>query len=87
MYHWARVAAQRDPIAGAQYDALRERGHTHGRALRSVADRLLRVLMAMLKSGTLYEIERHPEVAAALREWSDASRARASSASMIAEVG
>lgn len=38
-----------------RYRALRERGHSHGRALRSIADRLLGVLVAMLKSGTTYD--------------------------------
>ncbi|MFX5785548.1 transposase, partial [Acinetobacter baumannii] len=43
MYHWARVATQRDQISRAKYQALRARGHSHGRALRSVGDRLLNV--------------------------------------------
>ena len=55
IYHWARVAAQVDPICRQRYQALRTRGHTHGRALRSVADRLLAVACAMLKTGTLYQ--------------------------------
>ena len=54
IYHWARVATQVDPLCRQRYDALRTRGHTHGRALRSVADRLLAVACAMLKTGTLY---------------------------------
>ncbi len=54
IYHWARIAAQRDPLCRQRYQALRARGHTHGRALRSVADRLLAVACAMLKTGTLY---------------------------------
>jgi len=52
MYHWARVAVQHDTRSRAKYAALRSRGHSHGRALRSVADRLLNVACAMLKSGT-----------------------------------
>jgi len=55
VYHWARVSAQQDPYSRAQYAALRERGHSHGRALRSVGDRQLRILFAMLQSGTLYD--------------------------------
>jgi transposase len=55
VYHWARVSAQTDPCSRAQYAALRQRGHTHGRALRSVADRQLRILMAMLQHKTLYD--------------------------------
>jgi len=54
VYHWARVAAQRDPATRARYAALRRRGHTHGRALRGVADRLLAVACAMLKTRTVY---------------------------------
>lgn len=54
LYHWARVATQHDPISRARYSALRSRGHSHGRALRSVADRLLAVACAMLKTQTLF---------------------------------
>ena len=54
MYHWARVATQHDGVSRAKYSALRKRGHSHGRALRSVADRLLNVACAMLKNGTLF---------------------------------
>jgi transposase len=54
MYHWARVAVQRDPKSRSKYATLRSRGHSHGRALRSVADRLLNVACAMLKSGTTF---------------------------------
>lgn len=54
MYHWARVAVQHDPRSRAKYAALRGRGHSHGRALRSVADRLLNVACAMLKTGTTF---------------------------------
>lgn len=55
VYHWSRVASQKDAQTKAHYAALRARGHTHGRALRSVADRNLRLLMAMLRDGTLYD--------------------------------
>jgi transposase len=61
MYHWARVAVQHDARSRAKYAALRARGHSHGRALRSVADRLLNVACAMLKSGTTF----NPDLAAA----------------------
>lgn len=54
VYHWARVAAQHDPVAKARYAALRARGKSHGQSLRSVADRLLAVLCAMLRSQTEY---------------------------------
>jgi len=54
VYHWARVAIQHDPRSRAKYAELRSRGHSHGRALRSVADRLLNVACAMLKSGVAF---------------------------------
>jgi len=55
LYHWARVAIQNDRRSRAKYDALRSRGHSHARALRSVGDRLLKVACSMLKNGTLYD--------------------------------
>ncbi len=58
MYHWARVSSQHDTHSKARYAALRARGHSHARALRSLADRLLAQLIAMLKHGSLYEPER-----------------------------
>ena len=54
-YHWARVAAQCDPTWRTRYRELRGRGHSHGRACRGIADRLLNVAMAMLKTRTLYD--------------------------------
>lgn len=53
-YHWARVGMQRDPKSRAYYASLRARGHTHGRALRSVADRFLRLLFTLLEHGQLF---------------------------------
>lgn len=58
VYHWARVAVQCDARARASYAALRSRGCSHGRALRSVADRNLARLCAMLKHRTLYDPSR-----------------------------
>lgn len=54
-YHWARTAAQHDPATRAFYQALRAKGHTHGRALRSVADRALRILMSLLTHGVCFD--------------------------------
>jgi transposase len=53
-YHWARTGIQRDAGSRAYYAALRARGHSHGRALRSITDRLLRILVTLLKHGQLY---------------------------------
>ncbi len=54
VYHRARVAMQHDPRNRAIYTELRRRGHSHGGALRSVADRLLSVACAMLKPGVTF---------------------------------
>ena len=53
-----------DPRSRAHYDRLRARGHSHGRALRGVVDRLLRVLIAMLTTQTLYDSNRRLPIAA-----------------------
>jgi transposase len=58
MYHWSRISVQHDAAAKAYYDQLRARGHSHARALRSVADRWLRILIAMLTTRTLYDASR-----------------------------
>ena len=58
MYHWARTSIQHDAGARRYYDQLRTRGHHHARALRSVADRWLRILIAMLHTGELYQPDR-----------------------------
>jgi transposase len=55
LFHWSRTSLQHDAAARTYYDALRARGHGHARALRSVADRWLRILMAMLIKRTLYD--------------------------------
>ena len=64
VWHWSRVSIQRDPQSRAKYDALRDRGHRHARALRGVGDRLLYVACAMLRDGTLYRP--HPDIRAAV---------------------
>jgi transposase len=63
-YHWARVAVQTDVPAHRHYTLLRQAGHTHARALRGVADRLLAVLIGMLRSNTLYDHHRRRTPAA-----------------------
>jgi transposase len=62
LYHWARTSIQHDQVARAYYDQLRARGHAHARALRSVADRWLRVLVSMLRTRTLYDPSRFSPV-------------------------
>jgi len=58
LYHWARVASQVDAHAKRRYAHARARGQTHGRALRGLADWLLRIAVAMLRTRTLYEPSR-----------------------------
>jgi len=68
-YHCARVAVIRDRPSKTYYTALRQRGHTHGRALRAVADRLLRILIAMLTTKTLFDSSKvRPQTVNALSE-------------------
>jgi transposase len=64
VYHWSRISIQCDAGARAYYDTLRARGHSHARALRSVGDRWLRILIAMLKTGTLYDTSRFAKLEA-----------------------
>jgi transposase len=55
VHQWSRVAIQHDPAARTRYNALRQRGHGHARALRSVGDRLLYALCTTLKRHTTYD--------------------------------
>lgn len=65
-YHWARAGAQKDPDSRVYYATLRGRGHTHGRALRSVADRLLRILCRLLERGELFDPAHGQQLGAAV---------------------
>jgi transposase len=58
LYHMARVAMQRDAHFSSVYAALRAKGQRHGQALRNIGDRLLRILMAMLRDRTCYDASR-----------------------------
>ena len=58
LYHMARVAMQRDTHFSSVYVALRAKGQRHGQALRNIGDRLLRILMAMLRDRTRYDASR-----------------------------
>jgi transposase len=54
VYYWASTSINCDSRSRQQYDALRSSGHHHARALRGLADRLLRLLIAMLKHQTAF---------------------------------
>lgn len=58
LYHWGRVAVQQDNRCRSLYKDQRQRGHSHGRAVRSVADSLGRLLFAMLKARMIFDPER-----------------------------
>jgi transposase len=55
VHYWASQASNWDSYWKARYAALRAKGHQHARAVRALADRLLAVLVAMLKSGQPYD--------------------------------
>ena len=55
VFHWARVAVQTDRTCRGRYESLRARGHSYGRALRGVADRLLGVACVLLQRQTLFD--------------------------------
>jgi transposase len=55
VFYWARSAVQNDPSSRCRYAALRARGHSYGRALRTIADRLLGVACVLLQRQTLFD--------------------------------
>ena len=55
VFHRVRVAVLNDPECRGRYQALRARGHSYGRALRGVADRLLGVACVLLRRRTLFD--------------------------------
>lgn len=55
LFHWSLKAVRFDPRLRALYTAARARGHSNARALRTVGDRLLALLIALLRSGCRYD--------------------------------
>jgi transposase len=55
VYFWAFSCVRRDDRSKAHYAKLRARGHSHGRAIRGVADRLLKLLVVLLQHGELFD--------------------------------
>jgi len=64
LYYWS-LGSLKEDWARQYYDRQRASGNTHGGALRSLGDRWLAVLIAMLKTGTLYEAARRGQRAKA----------------------
>jgi len=58
LYHWSRTSIVWDPASKNTYAQFRARGHSHGRALRGMADRWLKILISMLRNKTLYDLQR-----------------------------
>jgi len=58
MHYAANVAVQQVPAWGSLYARIRSRGGSHSRALRQVADKMLKVLTAMIRTGTMFDLEK-----------------------------
>jgi transposase len=65
LFHWARGAIQHDPVSKRRYAELRQRGHGHARALRTIGDRLLYVLCTLLQRQQLYDPDYNARLQAA----------------------
>ncbi len=61
VFYWSSRSIMFDSQSRQHYDRLRAAGHAHARALRGVADRLLAVLIAILKSGIPYDAGRRSD--------------------------
>jgi transposase len=62
LHHWAHMAVLRDPKSEQHYRRLRNKGHSHARALRGVIDRMLSVALAMLRDRVLYDPTKRKEL-------------------------
>ncbi len=51
------IAVINDPVSKAKYEELRGKGHGYSRSVRTVCDRLLSVVCAILKKGELFDKE------------------------------
>jgi transposase len=58
LYYWASTSINCDQRSRRQYDKSRACGQQHARALRGLGDRLLRLLIAILKKGEKYDSNR-----------------------------
>ena len=55
LYHWGASRCSATPGPARTTRRSGGGGHSHGRALRGVVDRLLAMLIAMLRTGTCYD--------------------------------
>ena len=58
LHHWSTRSIVCDERNRRHYDRLRAAGHQHARALRGVSDRLLAMLISMLKQQTSFDPSR-----------------------------
>ncbi len=64
MFFFASVFVREEERARALYATHRARGASHGRALRTIADRALKMLVSMLQTGSVYDPTRRAIAAA-----------------------
>ena len=64
VFHRARVAIVRDPKSRGRYEAMRARGHSYGRSLRGVADRLPGLACFLLRRQVLFDPDHGAPMAA-----------------------
>ena len=58
LHYWAGCSIQHDPRSKQLYQDMRDRGLNHNRALRGIADRLLEMMISILKHRTMYDPKR-----------------------------
>ena len=58
VFYWSSRSIMFNARSRQHYDRLRAAGHPHARALRGIADRLLVLLIAILKAGIPYDAAR-----------------------------
>jgi transposase len=57
VFYWTRSAIQNNLEIHDRYAALRKRGHSYGRAIRGVSDRLLSLACVLLRHQTVFDPE------------------------------
>jgi hypothetical protein len=62
VFYWATSSLCCDSRSRKHYDAMRAAGHQHPRALRGLADRLLGVLIALLKTRKTFDRARRDAI-------------------------
>jgi len=58
LHYWASGSIQYDPRSKQMYQDMKARGLHHNRALRGIADRLLEMMISMLRHRTMYDPQR-----------------------------